>query len=1242
MGNHHRVNRFLWVLIATVIAFSNFPGFLYAEDIPTLTRRLQSVETQMTVAGMGEKEKLLKELTDVAQRRQEELISVLRQDPAQFFRHVMREDERKALQLPPSVEERLEQNLESEGTYELAQLDDFIGPNTRKMHLFRPLQNPNRVYELHFGNNPPPLKTGSRIHLKAWFVGDHAVVASGATTNDPSTQTGFEVTQTAPVAAGAATGAQTVLAIVVAFYDQTPNTTAAGNRSILFTDANSVANYYKDTSFGQLTFTGDVAGPLKISLPSTGNCADYLSDGSAWATAANSKATAAGFNVNSYNHRLYIFQYPNACSSTYGGIAAINGSWAIDFYGGYSGHESTAAHELGHNLGMFHASTSSDEYGDYSDVMGNNWNSRLSHVNAPHKIQMGWLPSGRTQVISSPGTSTITLNLLEKTDGASTQAIKIHPQIGEMDFYIGHRVPVGFDSTFLQSQFRYASTVQTWSGGKTYLQATLLDGQSYNDATTGVHITQVSHNATKNTALLSITLDSFPPVLWYVDPNTGPTAGGTSVTINGANFVSPVTVMIGGVSAANIVWVSATQLTATTPAGTAGAKNVTVTNPDTQTGTLTGGFTYGSDQIAIVTPAAGAVLSGFHEITASVITFDTINQVEFFFNNGAENISMGIVTTPPYKTTWDTSRIPDGNYSLTTQATIKSAQRQIRTCISNSIPVSVANQISCQIPSLTNGATYFGNVNIDVDAMGLAGIKEVTLYVGVDSFVLIPSPSYRFTWETPKKNDGPYIVWAKAVDNGGNVAFSSIYRVSVNNWIDCAVTSPVSNLSGTPLVGQVNYVVQTAAAMEINKVEFYIDGNLEHETSVGAGNVFTYSWDTSGVSNSTHTLYAKAYDYASTMNNPRVVKSPDVLVFVQNPILQGFINPYPAVNAFVPSDQPLEIKAVFGSVQVPDEGRLVGDTLRNSLKVWCTQSAETFRIPGGVSYTGVAGGGGVLQFSGNVPDNCSVEWEVRAPNASGAVLYGRFPFIRPMAKSIGGTINSKDGILLINIPPGALPKDLIINISTDIPGGTIPAEGVIAGPYEVKAYDESAITRFTNLLKSAQITYTIPSAPAGIGPNDRVVQIQECEDGSNNCHSVGATAQEVSPSASSSQVKQGYTTHLSMFRLISFVNLGTGMTQLINYPNPFNPNEGGTKFHYFLSRDSNVSFTVYDLFGNLVKTMNAPLGGPGGTAGENNYRWDGRNGEGRVVANGGYVAHVMYEDASGNKSKFERKLLVIK
>ena len=84
------------------------------------------------------------------------------------------------------------------------------------------------------------------------------------------------------------------------------------------------------------------------------------------------------------------------------------------------------------------------------------------------------------------------------------------------------------------------------------------------------------------------------PTISSVTPNSGTTAGGTSVTVTGTNFTSGASLSFGGVQASNVVVASSTSITATTPAHAAGAVNVVVTNPDNQSATLTNGFTYTS------------------------------------------------------------------------------------------------------------------------------------------------------------------------------------------------------------------------------------------------------------------------------------------------------------------------------------------------------------------------------------------------------------------------------------------------------------------------------------------------------------------------------------------------------------------------------------------------------------------------------------------------------------------------
>jgi hypothetical protein len=90
---------------------------------------------------------------------------------------------------------------------------------------------------------------------------------------------------------------------------------------------------------------------------------------------------------------------------------------------------------------------------------------------------------------------------------------------------------------------------------------------------------------------VTINVTEAAPTVTSISPASGPTAGGTSITITGTGFISGTTVTIGGNDASDVS-VSATSITATTPAGADGPQDVVVTNPDIQFDTLIGGFTY--------------------------------------------------------------------------------------------------------------------------------------------------------------------------------------------------------------------------------------------------------------------------------------------------------------------------------------------------------------------------------------------------------------------------------------------------------------------------------------------------------------------------------------------------------------------------------------------------------------------------------------------------------------------------
>ncbi len=86
-----------------------------------------------------------------------------------------------------------------------------------------------------------------------------------------------------------------------------------------------------------------------------------------------------------------------------------------------------------------------------------------------------------------------------------------------------------------------------------------------------------------------------------------------------------------------------------------------------------------------------------------------------------------------------------------------------------------------------------------------------------------------------------------------------------------------------------------------------------------------------------------------------------------------------------------------------------------------------------------------------------------------------------------------------------------------------------------------------------------------------------------------------------------------------------------NYPNPFNPD---TRFDILLPEDSRVSLKIYNIQGQLVRTLSSGETLPWG---RHTVRWDSRNDHGLSVASGMYI----YEMKAGTY-EHSRKMLLLK
>ena len=187
------------------------------------------------------------------------------------------------------------------------------------------------------------------------------------------------------------------------------------------------------------------------------------------------------------------------------------------------------------------------------------------------------------------------------------------------------------------------------------------DAQSY----TVVSDTEITATSPSGTGTVDITVttpqgtstinsaDEFTyettPTVTNVNPNGGPTSGGTSVTITGSGFLGTSAVLFGSNSASFTIN-SSTQITATAPAGSAGTVHITVTTPQgTSTTSSADEFTYyNAPTVTNVNPNAGST-SGGNSVVITGTSFIGTTSV-FFGSNSASftvNSSTQITATAP-------------------------------------------------------------------------------------------------------------------------------------------------------------------------------------------------------------------------------------------------------------------------------------------------------------------------------------------------------------------------------------------------------------------------------------------------------------------------------------------------------------------------------------------------------------------------------------------------------------------
>ena len=95
-----------------------------------------------------------------------------------------------------------------------------------------------------------------------------------------------------------------------------------------------------------------------------------------------------------------------------------------------------------------------------------------------------------------------------------------------------------------------------------------------------------------------------------------------------------------------------------------------------------------------------------------------------------------------------------------------------------------------------------------------------------------------------------------------------------------------------------------------------------------------------------------------------------------------------------------------------------------------------------------------------------------------------------------------------------------------------------------------------------------------------------------------------------------------------------------NYPNPFAGGRQSTTFAFYLRQAGRVTLRIVTPSGDGVATLLDNAARPSGM--NQSDLWDGRNGVGRVVRNGVYIAELTVKFDSGSHDRVIRKVAVVR
>lgn len=291
------------------------------------------------------------------------------------------------------------------------------------------------------------------------------------------------------------------------------------------------------------------------------------------------------------------------------------------------------------------------------------------------------------------------------------------------------------------------------------------------------------------------------PTVTAVSPGQGGTAGGTGVTITGANFSGATAVSFGGTRAASFAVNSANSITATSPSGAAGAVDVTVTTVGGTSATSSADvFTFvGAPAVSAVSPSRGPVTGGT-AVTITGTNLAAVTGVSFGATAATFAIDSAIQIT---------ATAPAGSIGLV-DITVTSAGGTSATGASDHFTYTVAPTVTAVTPS--KGSTA-GGTGVSITGTNFSGATAVT-FGGTAATSFTVNSATSITATSPSGSAGAVDV--TVVTPNGSSATSS---VAVFTYVAPPAVTSVSPAGG-PTAGDNSVTISGSNFSNANAVSF--------------------------------------------------------------------------------------------------------------------------------------------------------------------------------------------------------------------------------------------------------------------------------------------------------------------------------------------------------------------------------------------------------------------------------------